>query len=393
MRRWLTVAMVIAMAASAGIAAAAGEQHGQHGSAMAVKSRPALAVGAAHDPRGVLWVTGLDDSGHLFIQPWDAGQKAWGKAQVLDVGSDVISADGENRPKIAFGPDHVAVISYTQPLSRPYTGEIRLVRSDDDGRSFSAPRTVHEDRQIITHRFDSILFDANGKLHVVWIDKRDQVQGGKYRGAAIYRTESADGGLTFGADTKVADHSCECCRIALAVAPEGTPVALWRHVFEPNIRDHAFASLTAGTRIVRATQDNWKLDACPHHGPGLARSASGGYHAVWFGERNGVMGARYGRLKPDGQAAGKPVNLPDNQAEHADVASLGSKVAIVWRSFDGQQTRLRAWVSADDGAHFDLRELSSSKQQNDHPRMVTGPQGISVVWRTRDEISVFPITF
>jgi len=197
MRRWWAIA--IAMLVSAGIAVAAGEQHGQPGSAMAAKSRPALAVSAAYDPHGVLWVTGLDDTGHLFMQPWDASQNGWGKAQVLDAGGDVIAADGENRPKIAFGPKHVVVISYTKPLARPYTGEIRLIRSDDDGRNFSAPRTVHEDRQIITHRFDSILFDAQGKLHVVWIDKRDQTQGTKYRGAAIYRTESDDGGLPVGA--------------------------------------------------------------------------------------------------------------------------------------------------------------------------------------------------
>ena len=78
--------------------------------------------------------------------------------------------------------------------------------------------------RVITHRFESLALDAQGALHTVWIDKRDLEAaprvGNKlaYRGAAIYRNVSLDGGATFGPDTKVADHSCECCRIALALS-------------------------------------------------------------------------------------------------------------------------------------------------------------------------------
>jgi hypothetical protein len=156
---------------------------------------------------------------------------------------------------------------------------------------------------VITHRFESLAFDRSGVLHTVWIDKRDQVlaaqkagalsektakKSSAYAGAAIYRNESRDGGLSFGPDIKLADHSCECCRIALAPTPEGGVVAMWRHVFVPNIRDHAFAVLGGETKApVRASFDGWKLDACPHHGPGLALAAQGGYHAVWFGEKAG----------------------------------------------------------------------------------------------------------
>jgi hypothetical protein len=66
-------------------------------------------------------------------------------------------------------------------------------------------------------------------------------------------------------------------------------------------------------------------------------------------------------------------------------------VAIVWRSYDGTQTRLRAWVSADDGASFSLRELAAGKEENDHPRMLATPTGIRVLWRTAKEIHVLPI--
>ncbi|HZF80534.1 MAG TPA: sialidase family protein, partial [Rubrivivax sp.] len=295
----------------------------QHTHQGAAKRRPPpLAIGAAFSPAGELWLVGLNDQQRLFVQTSSDDGKTWKEPRTLDTGQDRIAADGENRPKLVFGPAGRAVITYTEPMSKPYSGQIRMLRSDDGGATFSAPFTVHQDRQLITHRFESVAFDARGTLHTLWVDKRDlealmsqsasapaqpaATGAGQraarpkvdYRGAAIYRNESTDGGKTFGPDIKVADHSCECCRIALAPSPDGSLAAMWRHVFAPNQRDHAFAILKAPrpTEPVRATFDRWAIDACPHHGPGLAPARGGGYHAVWFGERGGQGRVRYGRL-------------------------------------------------------------------------------------------------
>jgi hypothetical protein len=294
------------------------------------------------------------------------------------------------------------VVSYTQPLAKPYTGEIRMLRSADGGRSFSAPFTVHRDRQLITHRFESIAFDGAGNLHTLWVDKRDaeaaraeaQRRGGKstYAGAAIYRNVSTDGGATFGPDIKLADHSCECCRIALAPDRDGGIVALWRHVFGANVRDHAFArvgtSVGPATEPVRATRDDWAIDACPHHGPGLAPAARGGFHAVWFGVKSGQSAVRCGQLTPAGAPTGAVRALPDPNAEHAAVASAAGRVVIAWRSFDGQATALRTWMSSDDGANFVLRELARSALDTDHPLILTKDGRFFVIWRTADAIRV-----
>jgi hypothetical protein len=356
-----------------------------------------LAVGAAFAPTGELWLVGLDAESQLFVQTSRDEGRSWSARRGLDRGSDALSADGENRPKIAFGPGGQVVVSYTEPLSRPYSGRIRLLRSSDGGQSFSAPVTVHADRQLITHRFESIAFDARGVLHTVWIDKRDLEAAGKgsgYRGAAVYRNESSDGGVSFGPDLKLADHACECCRIALAPAPAGGMAAMWRHVFEPNQRDHAFALLDGPPRPepVRASHDRWALDACPHHGPGLAPAAGGGYHAVWFGERAGVAAVRFGRLGTDGRPQGLVRALPDARAEHADVVSAGEQVAVVWRSFDGQATALRAWLSGDGGATFTLRELASSTEENDHPRLLTRGGRLYALWRTTSGVQLEILT-
>jgi hypothetical protein len=213
-----------------------------------------------------------------------------------------------------------------------------------------------------------------------------------YAGAAVYRNVSLDGGATFGPDQRFADHSCECCRIALAPSPDGGLAVLWRHVFEGNVRDHAFARIgprgETSTPVERATFDGWQIDACPHHGPGLAPAADGGYHAVWFGERNGEAAVRYTRLSGDGKPVGDVRPLPDAGAEHGAIAAAGDAFAIVWRSFDGATTRLRAVVSADGGRTFDPRDLAASASENDHPLLVAKGRALFAVWRTAKEIHV-----
>lgn len=379
----------LAAALLACAALAAHAQHAGHG-------KPQLATGAAFAPDGALWVTGVEH-GRLFVQRRPDGGE-WEPRRQPDNGGETVATNGDNRPKLAFGPRGQLVLSYTRPLARPYTGEIRMLRSDDGGRSFSAPFTVHQDRQVITHRFESILFDARGDLYTFWIDKRDAerawaAHGGdqsSYDGAAIYYNVSSDGGKTFGADTKLADYSCECCRIAVAAEPGQGVAALWRHVFPGSVRDHAFAKVGTGTpsSLQRASADGWVVKACPHHGPGLAPDPAGGYHAVWFGERDGRQRARYARLASDGSPQGQVVELPDERADHADVAVAGQRVAIAWRSFDGERMRLRAWLSDDGGRHFRLRELATTELESDYPRLAQLGERIAVIWRTEHEVQV-----
>jgi hypothetical protein len=404
LRAPLRVAALLVAFMAAATTASAHEGHGR--GAGAGTARPVLAVSAVFAPDGRLWVAGLDERRRLFVQSSGDEGRSWGPRMLPPLGAEQAAADGEQRPKLAFAADgRTVVLAWTRPLAKPYTGEIRMSRSEDGGRSFGAPFTVHRDRQQITHRFESIAFDARGRLHVLWVDKRDAelaraaAAAGRaksdWRGAAIWRVVSEDGGRSFSPDLRLADHSCECCRIALAPAPDGGLVALWRHVFEGSERDHAFAPVGDAAApvpaIARASRDRWAIDACPHHGPGLAPAEGGGYHAVWFGERDGVAAVRYGRLGADGEPAGESITLPDVAAEHADVAAAGRRVVVAWRSFDGNTTHLRAWVSDDGGAHFALRELGRSLAPNDHPRLARRNDHVVVVWRTDPEIRVVPI--
>lgn len=370
-------------------------------------NRAQLATGAVFGPDGRLWVVGVNTQQRLFVQHTvGTVLNDWAPPQLLDSGNDAISAEGENRPKIALGPQGWVVITYTQPLAKPYTGWIRLLRSTDGGQSFAPPVTLHRDRQEITHRFDSIAFDAQGRLHAAWLDNRDfpvRSNGQGHAGAAVYHNVSHDGGASFGPDLKLADKACECCRIALAPDRQGRLHALWRHVFDPDIRDHALGALDTDqpNRHTRASYDDWHIKACPHHGPALATADDDGeavFHALWFGMRlvqgQGVAGVRYARLDARGAPIlGTEQLVPDARAEHADLAAEGSRVALVWRSSQGAQTTLSAWLSRDGGRSFERRELAQVSGANDYPRLVRSGARMVVVWRTPQEVQTHELVF
>ncbi len=370
----------------------AGHNHAAHKAAQ--KHAVELGTSAAVDRSGRLWIVGKEVvQGDQFVtvkMSADFG-KTWSVPKRIQAVPEPISADGENRPKIAFGTKGELYVTYTKPLAKPYTGEIRLVRSLDGGESFLPPITVHANRDMITHRFDSLIVDNAGRIFVAWIDKRDlenaRIDNRKYRGAAIYYSVSDDGGASFKGDFKIADHSCECCRIALALAPDGKVRAMWRHVFEPNIRDHALAILgTDGRSSVpeRVTFENWKIDACPHHGPSIAFDSSGKRYQTWFNVQQDE-GSVYLAAAEAGQALGKPVVLGTPQSEHPVVAVNGTDVVVAWKQFDGKSTAIIARVSPDRGKTWKESELARTNGRSDQPRLVSSSGGILVVWRTENE--------
>ncbi len=372
--------------------AVAQAEHAQHKMAPAKKVQ--LGTSVAIDAHGRLWAASKEAAGdgqYVILQTSEDDGKTWSSPKRIQSVPEEIAADGENRPKLAFGSGGELYIAYTKPLDKPYTGEIRFVRSLDGGKTFLPPTTVHANRDVITHRFESMVVDRGGRIYIAWIDKRDGVAAAarkeKYAGAAIYYAVSEDGGASFKGDFKVADHSCECCRIALALNSDGKPVALWRHVFEPNVRDHAMAELTPGGKVMphsRASFDNWRIDACPHHGPSLAFAEDGTRHQVWFNVKGDEGGVFYANAAPRGEL-GVPFKLGSAQAAHAEVAVDGKAVVIVWKQFDGKSTAILARISKDGGLTWHNKELARTERGSDHPHLLNTPSGLMLAWRTEAE--------
>ncbi|MFM2440678.1 MAG: hypothetical protein RLZZ349_405, partial [Pseudomonadota bacterium] len=325
--------------------AQAHEEHTQHQSSN-------LAVSVAFDANGNLWRARAKDDFVLVDMSRDLG-KSFAKPMAINTIAQKIAADGEARPKIVIGPEGNIYLTWTEALKTPFSGYIWFVRSINSGKSFDKPYIVHQDRSEITHRFDALNVSPNGNVTVTWVDKRDLIAAKAtnkpYDGAAIYYAVSSNKGASFSLEQKLADSSCECCRIVTTNKPDGSVVAMWRHVFAGSERDHMLAEIPQLTKsgqpisapiLKRATFGHWQIDGCPHHGAAIASGGEGkdwwGYHMAYFDGNDKKPGLYYSRMDGVAWASSPPKKFGNNknQAGHPALLAMGDQVWLVWREIE-----------------------------------------------------------
>jgi hypothetical protein len=389
--------VVVALAATVAACAAvpeppdAPEKHDRNAMWQKSLARPPLAVSAVFDARGRLWLARAE-GGHVLVAASEDRGASFSAPVRVNPEPELIAADGENRPKLAFGRSGELYVSWTQSLETPFAGHVRFARSLDGGKTFSAPITVNSDRAPISHRFDALIVDGAGRVHVLWLDRRDKAAadraGSEFAGISLYTAVSEDGGASFGPNRRLAEHSCECCRIALTNDTDGTPVALWRAVFGRNIRDHALLRLDGSSAMTRLPEDHWAMDACPHHGPSLSIAPDGTWHATWFTGDAGRAGLYYARSADRGRSFSTPLAFGDNdaQAAHPSVIARGQTVALAWKEFDGTNTQVRVMLSTDGGRSWSTpRMLATTTDRSDHPQLVADGKQVYLAWNSARE--------
>lgn len=389
-------------AVSVGLAYAAPD-HSSHGAAsqnskpadrekmwQEILAKPSFAVTADFDEKGRLWLAAIRDK-HVYVSHSDDNGVTQSAPIKVNAEPESILGDGENRPKIIVRKD-VIYISYTQGLEKPMTGHIRFSRSADGGKTFSAPITVNDNLEIISHRFDSLAVNGKGQVYLAWLDKREQgiaeAKGEKYNGSALYYAMSDDGGVSFQPNAKAADHVCECCRTAMTMDTDDQAVVIWRHIFDNNIRDHALVKLDGKMAPVRLSNENWSIAACPHHGPSISIAQDGVYHAAWFSNAPDMRGLFYSHSADQGKSFSKPLSFGNLKAQPARpyVLSLGKRVYIVWKEFDGESTSVNLIQSADGGRLWsEPKKMASTADTSDHPMLVANGEKAYLSWNTMKE--------
>jgi hypothetical protein len=353
-------------------------------------AKPSLAVTAAFDEKGRLWRVSAHER-YVLVSHSEDGGKSFSQPAKVNTEAEDILGDGENRPKIVVRKG-VVYVSYTQGLAKPMTGHIRFSRSLDDGKTFSQPVTVNDNLEIISHRFESLGVNDSGQVFIAWLDKRDlsvaAKKGEKYTGLGVYYAISDNNGASFHPNVKAADHACECCRVALAMDTDGTPVIAWRHVFGKNVRDHAMLRLDGKSGLIRLSHDNWEIDACPHHGPAASIAHDGVYHFVWFDNAPERHGLFYANSSDQGRNFSSPMSFGNFKAQAARpyVLSLGKRVFIAWKEFDGEATSINLIQSSDGGGLWtEPKKIAATADTSDHPLLIAAGEKAYLSWNTVKE--------
>jgi hypothetical protein len=227
-----------------------------------------------------------------------------------------------------------------------YAYDVRLARSSDEGRTWSAPVTPHHDGLAREHGFASLFEMPAGGLGLVWLDGRAMTSAdghsthGPDSGAMSVRFGAFDRQWTQTHEEPVDLRVCECCPTTAAVTSDG-PIVAYRDRSGHEVRDIYVARFEQGQWSTPAPvhADGWKIPACPVNGPRL--SASGRQVALaWFTVHDEVGHAYLAFSRDAGRTFGAPIRLDWTAAiGRVDVALLGDGSAVAtWIEFANERS-------------------------------------------------------
>lgn len=354
---------------------------------------------ATFDGKGRLWLAWAHGE-HVYVNHSDDLGKSFSVPVAVNEEPQKINQNGESRPLISVDDEGRVYVAWSQALPKRFTGHIRFSRSLDGGEHFSTPVIVNDNQEMIGHSFVSMELDNSGMLHLLWLDSRDsnaaKEKNQSYEGTSLYYASSADHGASFSVNRKLADHTCQCCRIALTLDEQQQPVALWRHIFandgdEKGSRDHAVIHLNrdgnAG-KMQRISFENWRVESCPHHGPTLVVADDGRYHMAWFNQQQGKPGLYYAWSDDQGKTTSAVYRFSGDgdQAQHPYLLLVKSHLYLVWKSFDGQQSHINLIESQDRGQRWSQPVVvASSGGQSDHPFLLQHQGELYLSWQSQNE--------
>lgn len=105
-------------------------------------------------------------AGQVSVRHSDDLARTFSQPVIVNPIAEKIYAPGENRPEIAIGAQGQIYVTWTAQPNPQWAGSIRLARSTDGGRHFSAPITVNRDPALVTRGFDSLAVADNGDVLV-----------------------------------------------------------------------------------------------------------------------------------------------------------------------------------------------------------------------------------
>jgi hypothetical protein len=258
-----------------------------------------------------------------------------------------------------------------------YDYGIRVVRSEDGGRSWSDPWTPHDDGTATEHGFVNILPLETG-VGISWLDGRKYAPGPDgsppTREMTIrYRTVGA---LDVpGPEVLLDERVCDCCQTDGALADAG-PVIVYRDRTDAEIRDIYITRWTGEAwsegSVVHA--DGWNIPGCPVNGPAVgARGAT--VAVAWFTAASDVPKVKVAFSLDGGSTFGTPVEIDGgNPAGRVDlVMQADTSVIVSWlerTGGEGAEVRVRRVEPNGSASDPVTVTVSAAGRASGFPRMV-----------------------
>lgn len=274
-----------------------------------------------------------EEEGKYFLKFSKLEMGKWSAPRVISSGENwfvnwadypLIAANGQKLIAHYLGKSGEGTFAY----------DVMLTTSQDEGNTWSVPKSVHDDAKQAEHGFVSLLPYGDNFL-VVWLDGRNTVMEGMehhegHHGQMSIRAAIVDKQGVKSNEWELDNRTCDCCQTSTVLTDNG-PVVIYRDRSDEEIRDMSIVRFVNGqwTEPTTIYADNWKIAGCPVNGPRV--SASGNTLAItWFSSPEGNASVRVIFSTDGGATFGEPVKLDEGKAiGRVDVVMLDNDNAMV----------------------------------------------------------------
>lgn len=269
-----------------------------------------------------------------------------------------------------------------------YAYDVRLARSSDDGKTWSASFLPHSDGTKTEHGFAS-LFSWNEGLGLVWLDGRAMTGGHEGHGGGDMSLRVGSYGKDWKqtAEAPLDPRVCECCPTAVAVTSDG-PIVAYRDRSADEVRDIYISRLEKGKWSAgRAVHDdNWRINACPVNGPSLS-ARDRNVAIAWFAAIDNQPKSFVAFSGDSGRTFGAPIRIDDKGSlGRVDVELLpdGSAVAS-YIEFAEQRADFRLRRITRDGEKSAPVRISdvAANRSSGYPRVAAHGDELVFAWVDR----------
>lgn len=338
------------------------------------------------DKNGMVYLSWVTKEGQNSTLKYSSlRNEKWSEPAIIASGNDWF-VNWADYPVIATDGSNNLVSHFLQKSEKgTYTYDVKVITSNDQGKSWSAPAILHDDGKKAEHGFVSIVPYGENFL-VSWLDGRNAAMEsgeghhGGHSGQMTIRAAILDKSGKKISEWELDNRVCDCCQTTAAITENG-PVVVYRDRSDNEIRDISIVRFINGqwTAPKTISADNWKIEGCPVNGPRIA--ALGNNLAVaWFSSPGKNAQVKVAFSKDGGVTFSDPVKVNDDKTiGRVDIEWINEKTALVsWM----EGSVIKAGKVYNDGkkdSSFVVASTSESRSSG-FPQMTKSVNSIIFAW-------------
>jgi hypothetical protein len=356
-------------------------------------AEPNLSLGA--DGKAYLtWLEPADSAFSLRFAVFDGAR--WSAPRTIRTARDFFVNWADFPSMEALTGGRLAAHWLQRTAHSSYAYGVRISESRDGGVTWSEPVVPHRDSSANEHGFVS-LWREGASLGAVWLDGRKfGAAGHSATNEMMLVTTTLGPGGALARETRLDERTCDCCQTTVAMTAAG-PIIAYRNRSADEIRDIYVVRRVGGkwSTPAPASNDNWRIAACPVNGPAIA--ATGNRVALaWFTAANDTPRVKVAFSSNGGESFGLPMKVDDGSpAGRVDVVQLPDGSALVsWIERTGGEAAVvrarRISTRGVAGAAYTIA-TSSAARASGFPRMAVVKDNVLFAWTAPGKPSIVRI--